>query len=903
MFPIGLYRALLRFYPAPFRREYGSEMAGAFAEQVQQARQDHSPWTEASLWLHALVDLVHIAPKEHLHVIRQDMRYAIRTLASNPGFAAVAILSLALGIGANTAIFSLLNSVLLSALPVRDPQQLVLLSDPNAAGVFVGSQGGDRSLLTYAEFEQLRGQPAVFSDVMAAQSISGRMEARVEGGEPEQIRTRMVSAEYFRTLGVPPLLGRTFDVEETRVEGGAPYAVISYDYWQRRFGGRAGILDVPIALRGGVFSIIGVMPPAFFGETVGERPDVWLPLSMQAVVLPGPDWLHDNPANVEKVMWLRVFGRLRPGVSIEQADAASNVIFQQGLAAYYGSGLTPEDHKNFLNQHLKLRPAATGASQLRRQFSEPLWMLLAASGLILLIACANLGNLLLARATARSRELSVRLALGASRGRLIRQLLTESAVLALLGGAAGLVAAYLLRAGLLRLVSDSIVLDATPDARVLAFVFALTLLAGLLLGIFPALRTTKVEAAAGLKEQGRGVTGSASWLRLGKFIVVGQLALSLPLLVGAALLVQTLYNLQRVDIGYAKDRLLLVEIDAQTAGYEPSRWVPLFDRLLERIRAVPGVRAATYSNNGLFQGSDSHDEILVEGYTAKGDNDRGSGYDHIGPSYFSTLGIPVILGREITAEDQPSASKVCVINEAFAKMFFDGRPPLGMHVTQVYGNQRNTFQIVGVAKDVRTNRIRGEINPRFYVPATQPVTVPNRAIFEMRTAGEPSSVLAGVRGAVREIDPNLPIASTSQLDDLLNEGMVQDRLLARLSIAFGVVALLLASVGLYGILSYGVTRRTNEIGIRKALGAQHSAVMSMVLRETGLLLAIGLAAGIALAAMALRLIQSRLYGLASTDPTAFAVGIAVLSAVGLAAAWFPAYRASRVDPLIALRHE
>jgi predicted permease len=903
MLPIGFYRALLWCYPTPFRREYGAEMACAFAEQVREARQDGGWLAEASIWLRAFVDLLHIAPKEHLHVMGQDLRYALRTLASNPGFAAVAILSLALGIGANTAIFSLLNSIVFSALPVRDPHQLVILTDPDSRGVWVGSQSGERGLLTYAEFEQLRDQSTAFSGLMASQSGLDRIQARVDGGEPEDIRTRMVSTDYFRALGVPALLGQTFEAEDLRAEASAPYAVISYDYWQRRFGRRADILGVPLAMRGGVFSIIGVTPQSFFGETVGERPDAWLPLSMQAAVLPGRDWLHDNPANVEKVMWLHAFGRLKPGVTIEQAEASSNVIFQQGLASHYGSELTPEARKEFLDQRLKLRPAATGASQLRRQFSEPLLMLLAASGVVLLIACANLGNLLLARATARSREIAVRLALGASRGRLIRQFLTESALLALLGGMAGLAAAYLLRAGLLRLVSESAVLAAAPDARVLAFVFTLTLAAGLLLGIFPALRTTKVDAAAGLKEQGRGLTGSAAWLRLGRFVVVGQLALSLPLLVGAGLLLQTFYNLQHVDLGYAKERLLMVEVEARTAGYDELRRPALFERLLERIRAAPGVRAATYSDNGLFQGGDSADQIIVEGYTSKGDNDGGSRYDHIGPNYFSTLGIAMLLGREITAEDQPSSNKVCVINEAFAKLFFDGRQPLGMHVTQFYGNQRNTYQIVGVARDARANRIRGDIEPRFYVPVAQPVTVPDRARFAIRTAAEPSSVLLGVRRAAREIDPNLPIPSGRPLEDLLDERMVQDRLLARLSIAFGVVALLLAAIGLYGVLSYGVARRTNEIGIRKALGARHGAVMAMILRETGLLLVVGLAAGVALSALGMRLITSRLYGLAPTDARAFAIAVAVLAAVALVAAWLPAYRASRVDPLVALRHE
>jgi predicted permease len=830
----------------------------------------------------------------------QDLRYAARMLRKQPGFAAVAVLSLALGIGANTAIFSLLNSVLLSALPVRDPQSLVMLTNPASSGVSIGSQDGERSLLTYPEFRQLRDQSTVFSGLMASQCALDRVQARVDGGEPEELRTRMVSTEYFDTLGVPALLGRTFSADDDPT---APYAVISYNYWQRRFGRRADILGTSMAIRRGVFSIIGVAPPSFFGETVGERPDVWLPLSLQPAVLPGRDWLHDKPGDVEKVMWLHVFGRMKPGATMEQVQAAANVIFQQGLAAYYGSALSPEAQQEFLDQRLKLRPAATGASQIRGQFVEPLTMLLAAAGLVLLIACANLGNLLLARTTARMREISVRLALGAGRGRLIRQSLTESMVIGFLGGGAGLAAAWILRAGLLGLVSDSIHLPVAPEASVLGFAFALTLAAGLFLGLLPALRTIRVNVTAGLKEQARGLTASAAWLRAGKFVVVGQVALSLPLLVGAGLLLQTLQNLQQVDLGYAKERLLMVRVDVQTAGYEENRRVPLFQRLLDRVRAAPGVRAATYSKSGLFLGSDSSDEVVVEGYTRKGNDDRGSRYDYVGPNFFSTLGIPLLLGREITERDQPSSNRVCVINEAFAKRFFAGRNPLGMHITQVYGNQRNTYQIVGVARDSRKRSLRGDVEHRFFVPVAQPIDVPNFVSFAVRTAAEPSSVIASVRRAILSEDPNLPIPAARSMTELIDERMVQDRLLARLSMAFGAVALLLAAVGLYGVLSYGVARRTNEIGIRKALGAQHGAVMAMILRETALLLVVGLLAGIALSAAGMRLIASRLYGLAPTDPLAFAAAIAVLTGVALAATWLPAYRASRVDPLIALRYE
>lgn len=887
MLPAGLYRTLLCCYPAAFRHEYSAEMIAAFTEQVREARRQGGWMAEVPIWLRALFDVLSTAPQEHFHVIQQDLRYAIRTLASRPGFTAVAVLSLAFGIGANTAIFSLINSILLSALPVRDPQSLVILTNPASNGIMIGGKSGEREELTYSEFLQLRELSPVFASLMACQIEPERIPVRVDGSEPEEVLVQLASSEYFSTLGVPALLGRTLRPDD---DPAAPNAVISYDYWQRRFGGRADVLGSRIAIRQGVFSIVGVAPASFFGETVGQRPGIWVPLSLQPAVLPGRDWLHEKPGDRDKVMWLHVFGRLQPGVRIETAQAAANVTFQQGLTAFYGSV------ERARRQWLKLRPAASGASQIRGQFAAPLTMLLVASGLVLLIACANLGNLMLARTTGRIREMSVRLALGAGRGRLIRQLLTESMVVAFLGGMAGLGAAWILRAGLLRLVPETIPLPASPDARILGFAFVLTLVVGLTLGLLPALRTMSVNASVGLKAQGRGLTGSAAWLRMGKLIVVGQVALSLPLLVGAGLLLRTLQNLQQVDLGYVKERLIQVRVDVQMGGYEEQRRLPLFQRLLERVRAVPGVRAASYSKSGLFLGSRSSGDVEVEGYMQKGDGGVWSVWDHVGPDYFSTLGIPLLQGREITERDQPSRNKVCVINEVFARQFFAGRNPLGMHV--------NRYEIVGVARDSRNRNLRDEIEPRFYVPAGQPADVPPRFItFAVRTVAEPSSVLAGVRQAILAEDPNLPVTAASTLTELIDRQMVQDRMLARLSMAFGIVALLLAALGLYGVLSYGVARRTSEIGIRKALGAQHGAVMRMILRETGLLLVLGLIAGVALSAAGIRFITSRLYGLAPTDPVALGAAITVLAGVALLAAWLPAYRASRVDPLVALRYE
>lgn len=884
--PIRLYRTLLWCYPAPFRHEYGAEMIGAFTEQVREARQ-HGGWqAETSIWLRTLVDLLLTAPREHCHVIRQDLRYAIRALASQPGFAAVAVLSLALGIGANTAIFGLINSVLLTTLPVRDPESLIMLTNPASNGITIGSKSGEREELTWSEFRQLQDLSTVFSSLMACQIEPEPVPVRAGGSDAEETLVQMVSSEYFSTLGVPALLGRTLSADDGP---DAQHAVISYDYWQRRFGSRTDILGSTITIRQTAFSIVGVTPPAFFGETVGQRPDVWVPLSLQCAVLPGREWLNEKPGG-DKVMWLHVFGRLQPGIRIETAQSAANLAFQQSLAVFYGST------ERAGRQWLKVRSAARGASQFRGQIAEPLTMLLAASGLVLLIACANLGNLLLARTTGRTREISVRLALGASRGRLIRQLLTESMVIAFLGGLAGLGAAWMIRAGLLAFIPESIHVPVAPDIRVLGFAFALSLAAGLILGLLPVLRTMNLNATSGLKEQGRGLTASAAWLRAGRFVVVGQVALSLPLLIGAGLLVRTFQNLQESSLGYVKERLLLVRVDVQMGGYEEQRRFPLFQRLLERVRAVPGVSGASYSKSGLFLGSRSSGHVQVEGYTRKGDGGVWSVWDHIGPDYFSALGVPLLMGREVGDRDQPSGNRVCVINEVFAKQFFAGRNPLGMHV--------DNYEIIGVVRNSRSRSVRDEVEPRFYVPAAQPADVPPRFItFTVRTTGDSSGMLSDVKRAILSEDPNLPITAASTVAELVDKQMAQDRLLARLSMAFGVVGLLLAAIGLYGLLSYAVARRTNEIGIRKALGAQHRSVMIMILRETGLLLLAGLIAGTLLSAVGTRLIASRLYGLAPTDPTAIGVAVALLTMVAVVAAWVPARRASRVDPVVALRYE
>ncbi len=832
----------------------------------------------------------------------QDLRYARRTMAARPGFTAVAVLSLALGIGADTAIFGLWNGVLHASLPaVSEPGQLVMLSNPDEAGSWTGRLEGTRSWLTYGEFEQLRDHADAFSAVMASQSSFSTWQVRVDGGAWEEASGRLVSGGFFQVLGVGPAIGRLFTTAEDHAD--APYAVISHSYWQRRFGGRSDVLGQALTIRKAAVTIVGVAPAGFVGETSGQQPDFWLPLRMQPTVLPGRDRLHDTPPL--KAMWLHVFGRLKPHVTAAQAEAQANSVFRSGLESFYGAIASPERRREFLNQRLEVRPARRGASATRHEFSQSLTALLAAVGVLLLIACSNLANLLLARGAARKPEIALRLWLGAGRGRLVRQLVTESLALAAIGGVAAIPVAYSLHGALARMIAKSdphFYMRFGLNPLVLIFLAAATVAAALLFGVFPAWQVTRADAeAAGLQDRSRGTVGSFGQQRSGRFLVSLQLALSLPLLVGAGLLVRTAHNLQRTDLGFPSERLLLVNVDLAEAGYEGARRDRVLAELVEQIRRIPGVRAASFSQLGVFSGGESSNTIDVEGYTPKGDDDRGSALDVVGPGYFSTLGVPLRLGREIQETDRDDATTVCVINEAFAKRFFERRNPLGMRITLVHDDHRTSYQVVGVAKDARTQGLRGDIEPRYFVSMKQRLSSAASPTFIIRTASETGAVLPGVRRAIQAVDAALPIDSATSLEEQMAPLTAQDRTIAQLAVVFGCVALTLAAIGLYGVLSYGVARRTGEIAIRIALGAQSGRVISMILRETIGLVGVGLALGGGLAYAASRLIDSRLYGVAPQDPLTLASAIGLLLMVAVGAAYLPALRASRVDPMTALR--
>ena len=641
---------------------------------------------------------------------------------------------------------------------------------------------------------------------------------------------------------------------------------------------------------------------------MGEDPALWLPTMMEPMAKPGRDWLHEDLSkDIAKAMWLQVFGRRKPGINLANVQAEVDVLFRNIIENGYPSTLSPEHRKEALDQHIVVQDARTGAFANRDVFSRQLLVLLAVSTLVLIIACANVANLLLARATARSKEVGIRLSIGASRSRLIRQFLTESLLLSAVSGAAGLLvagAASRVLAVLLSGPKNPRMLSTNLDLGVLAFTVGVTVLTGVLFGLAPAIQGTRVSLSDTLKEAGRGVSNSGRRLTFQKWLVIAQVGLSLLLVVGAGLFLRTLWNLQSVELGYPKDKLLMVRVSGLTAGYKDARLAALYAQIADRLRALPGVRGLAYSENGVFNGTDSADEILVEGFTRHTEDDRGSAFDRISPEYLSTLGVPLKLGREFTIADTAAAPRVCVINEAFAKRFFASANPIGRHITQIYGYQKATMEIVGVAKNARDHSLREDVAERFYVPMEQSLGgIMPSAYFAIRTANQPEQMLTSVRRAILNIDANLPITSASSLDELIDGFTAPTRMIARLCTIFGVIALLLAAIGLYGVLSYTVARRTNEIGIRMALGADKASVVGMILRETSSMIVIGVAAGVLATAAATRLVAAQLYGLPMFDVATVAAAVCVLGIVSLVAGYIPAARAAGVNPVNALRHE
>ena len=690
-----------------------------------------------------------------------------------------------------------------------------------------------------------------------------------------------------------------------------PVAVISNGFWKSRFGGANSAVGSKIRIGKTSYTVIGVMPPEFFGITVGTAPDVFVPLTMQSEISPGYDWLTVEKDPVEKLMWLQVYGRMKPGVTVAQAKASAEVTFQQYLQSQIGTGITQAAIKDFLDQHVAVTEGGHGASMLRGQFGQPLIILMGVVGLVLLIACANVANLLLARAASRQKEIAVRVSLGAGRSRLFRQLLTESLLLALAGGALGLLLAQWADAGLLRLVSPGpspIPLNVSVEPRIVLFTLSVSILTGILFGVAPALRATRVDLNSILKGTATGAVGSVSRggkVPLGKFLVVGQVALSLLLLIVAALFVHSFQKLTKAELGFDHDHLMMFDVDARAAGYKGAGVLELYRELIDRLGAVPGVRSVSISHNGLFSHSESGDEISIEGYTPKSGQEMDAMFDHVGPGYFSTVGIPILMGREIGTEDGGTGQRVGVINRTMARYYFGDENPIGRRILDMFPTTHADFVVVGVAADAKYNSVQEETPRRFYVPFFHPINSSESDFgrIQLRTSGDPAPIIAAVREIVKQTSANLPPLEIHTSNQLVAESLTRDRMITKLSGVFGALAAILACIGIYGTMAYAVAGRTREIGIRMALGAQQGNVVWMVLRESLLLVAIGVAIGLPAVMGAGKLVASLLYGLTPADPIALALATLSMFVVAGLAGYIPARRAMRVDPMVALRYE
>jgi predicted permease len=841
--------------------------------------------------------------------VRQDLLYAGRVLRQSPAVTLVAVLSLALGIGANTAIFSVINALLFRTLPVTHPQELVALSDPESSGMMVGVENGERSLFSYHEYENFRDHPDVLSAVIAFNSSSLTTPVATDDTDAGPVAAiSMVSGTFFPTLGVEPAVGRLFGTEVDAARMGNPVAVVSNAFWRRRLQADPNAVGHTIRLSRTTFTVIGILPPAFTGLVVGEAPDVYVPLTMQQAVMPGRDWLTQPPGTSRRTMFLHVVGRLKPAVSLAQANASLDATFHQGIEAEAALIADADRRRQLADAHVVAKDARHGLSPLRGEFRQPLMVLMALVALLLLLACANVANLLLARATGRRRELALRVALGASRARLLRQLLVESLVLAALGAIAGVWLGTLGVHGLLRLVSEDstpVPLDAHLDGAVLAFTVGVTLVTGLLFGLAPALRATQLDlnvvlrgAAANLAGAGRG---AGRW-PLGKTLAAAQVALSLLLLVTAGLFVRSLQNLASVPLGYDAGHILMFSLDPTTRGYSPATIGPFFEQLLAKLTTVRGVRSASLSGNGLFYGGDSGDDVSFPDSQIPAGLDMSARFDLVGPAYFSTIGIPILAGPDVEPRDSTGV-RPCWLNQTMARHFFQKDSPIGRRMVIHYSFGDGECEIRGVVADARANSLRAELKPRFYQPFFGDITKPTSAVIELRVAGEPAAVSGDVRRVIHDVNEALPSPRFHTVPELIDLGLVQDRLTARLSSLFGALALLLAAIGLYGVLSYSVTRRVGEIGVRMALGAERVNILTLVLGEALLITGIGAVVGLVGALGATRLVSTMLFGLSARDPLALSGGLALLLVTAVLAATMPAWRASRIDPIQALRSE
>jgi len=861
----------------------------------------------------------------------QDLRYGIRMLLRQKGVTAIALLSLALGIGANTALFSIVDAMLLKMLPVKDPARLVLFRSMAPREFSVGSYTGNsntdqatgqRTMTSFAfqSFKRMREQESPLSEVFAFGNVGLTVNA---DGQADVASGQAVSGNYFRGLGVQPVIGRVL-TDEDDIPNATAVAVLSYRYWQLRFGGDKSVVGKQINLNNVPFTVIGVTTPGFEGTMgVGSSQDVTVPIAWEPQLYVDKQRSNMNGAGV---WWLRIMGRLKPGATPEQARGQLENSFLQSVIehrtarqtqaqANNGNPISNLDPKQY--PHLFIDPGGQGEMNTRRYYAPSLYLLLGVVGLVLLIACANVANLLMSRAASRQKEIGLRLALGASRSRLIRQLLTESVLLSVIGGILGILFAIWIKDGLLA-VNDwggrgMRSLDTRLDLRVLGFTIALSLLTGIVFGIAPAWRSTRVDLTPTLKDGGRG-SSSVHRSLLSRGLVVLQVALSLLLLIGAGLFVRTLRNLQKVEPGFNTQNLLLFGVQPSLIGYKDEKLTQLYSQLSERIEAISGVQAVTFSRQALLsQGASSSSVYLRSALNAPPDSEgriksNGEGYRHsVRENFLEAMGIPLLFGRTFRPQDDAKASRVVIVNQTFANKYFPGENVVGKRFT-FDTSKPDELEIIGVAKDAKYTSQRDEIPPTVYSSYRQERSMGN-AVFEVRTAGDPNAVIGALRQAVKEVDPNLPLSNVKTQVEQGDETLRMERLFAKLLTLFGLLAQQLASIGLFGVLAYAVSQRTHEIGIRMALGASRFDVLKMIVRQGMTLAGIGVVLGLIGSYVLTKYLESwvnlsqMLFGVKVSDPATYGVIAVLLTLISLVACYVPARRATKVDPLVALRYE
>jgi len=830
----------------------------------------------------------------------RNLRFALRTLRHSPIVSLVAILSLGFGIGANTAIFALFEQVLLRPLPAANPSELVNITanGPRGGSNSTNNAGGSDSIFSYPMYRDLERVQTVFTGIAAHRSFGANLAYQ---GNSSSAQGHFVSGSYFPVLGLNPALGRLLSPADDETPGAHRLVVLSHAYWTEKFSRNTQILNQSLLVNGVPLTIVGVAPPDFRGTTLGSTPQIFVPLSLRETLTPGWKGLTER-----RSCWIYSFARLKPGVSLEQAQAGLNSNFKailNDVELALQKGASDRFRQRFVDQSITLVPGAQGQSNILRTGRTPLLLLLAITVFVLLIACANIANLLLARSANRAKEFSIRLSIGASRGQLILQLLTESLVLSVLAGVAGLFIAYATNQVVFTLLPADAGNMISPALRpvTIAFALVISLVAGFLFGLFPAVHSTRQNLASAMKDQGANVSSSRSATRFRNGLVTAQIALSLLLLISAGLFLKSLVKIMKVDLGISTANTIVFGLSPELNQYTPERSRALFEQIEEKLSSLPGVTGVTASLVALIAGNNYGSNISIDGFEAGPDTDTHSMFNEVGPGFFRVLGVPLISGREFSARDAANAPKVAIVNEAFVRKFSPSSSVLGKRMQRGAG-KTNDIEIVGIAKDAKYSDVKDAIPPLFYLPYRQDKSI-GASAFYVKVNLPPEQFIPSLRQAVASLDPNLPLEDLKTFEAQVNDNIAVDRMVSTLAAAFAGLATLLAAVGLYGVLAFTVTRRTREIGIRLAIGASAADIRNMVLREVGVMVLFGVVIGFPSAILLSRFVESLLFEMKGSDPVVLAASVILVASVSLASGYLPARRAMNIEPLNALRYE